>query len=39
MDFWRTLVIAIVVLAGVAVFYRGILFYCFDLSDRDAKLG
>lgn len=29
-DLWRTLMIAITVLIGVAVFYRELLFYCFD---------
>jgi manganese/iron transport system permease protein len=29
-DFWRTLAIAIVVLISVAIFYRELLFYCFD---------
>lgn len=29
-DLWRTLVIAIAVLTAVAVFYRELLFYCFD---------
>jgi manganese/iron transport system permease protein len=29
-DLWRTLIIAIVVLIAVAVFYRELLFYCFD---------
>jgi len=29
-DLWRTLLIAIAVLIGVAIFYRELLFYCFD---------
>jgi manganese/iron transport system permease protein len=29
-DLWRTVVIAILVLVGVAMFYRELLFYCFD---------
>ncbi len=29
-DLWRTLIIAVVVLISVAVFYRELLFYCFD---------
>ena len=29
-DLWRTLLIAIAVLVGVAIFYRELLFYCFD---------
>lgn len=29
-DLWRTLIIAIAVLIAVAVFYRELLFYCFD---------
>jgi manganese/iron transport system permease protein len=29
-DLWQTLMIAITVLIGVAVFYRELLFYCFD---------
>ncbi len=29
-DLWRTLLIAIAVLFGVAIFYRELLFYCFD---------
>ncbi len=29
-DLWRTLLIAIAVLIGVAMFYRELLFYCFD---------
>lgn len=29
-DLWRTLAIAIVVLLGVVIFYRELLFYCFD---------
>jgi len=29
-DLWRTLLIAIAVLIGVVIFYRELLFYCFD---------
>ncbi len=29
-DLWRTLLITIAVLIGVAIFYRELLFYCFD---------